>query len=208
MSLILFLLKATGISLSGVMAPGPVTAATLAAGGRRKHAGLLIAAGHGLVELPLVILIMAGMRKWFEFRPVQISIGLAGGVVLVWMGIQMLRQVRQNDPVNSTGYAHSNPIWIGIALTAGNPYFLLWWVSVGLALAIQAWEFGVLAFGLFAIVHWLCDLAWLEVLSQASFKGTQVMGPRIQRVVLIICGIALLFFGCLFLQDAGKKLIL
>jgi threonine/homoserine/homoserine lactone efflux protein len=208
MSLVFFLLKAIGISLSGVMAPGPVTAATLAAGGRRKHAGLYIAAGHGLVELPLVIFIMAGMQRWLEYRNVQIGIGVAGGLVLVWMGLQMLQQSRQKDVVDDSGFAGSNPLWIGVALTGGNPYFLLWWISVGLVLAVQAWEYGILAFGLFALIHWLCDLVWLEALSIASFKGTQIMGPRMQRIVLIICGCALLFFGALFLQDAARNFFL
>jgi len=58
-------------------------------------------------------------------------------------------------------------------LTGGQPYFLLWWATVGLTLTNHAMEWGVLALGLFALVHWMCDLGWLEVLSFAGFKGSE-----------------------------------
>jgi len=52
-----FLLSTVAISLSGVMAPGPITAATLAAGARGRHAGAMICLGHVVVELPLILLL-------------------------------------------------------------------------------------------------------------------------------------------------------
>ncbi|MEN6558051.1 MAG: LysE family transporter, partial [Thermoguttaceae bacterium] len=63
-----FLFTIVGISLSGVMAPGPITAATLAAGARNRHAGAWICAGHVLVELPLVVFIAAGLGVFFESK--------------------------------------------------------------------------------------------------------------------------------------------
>ena len=63
--MITFLLTATAISLSGVLAPGPMTAATLAAGTRSRHAGAIIALGHGVVEFPLMLVIIAG-REGFS----------------------------------------------------------------------------------------------------------------------------------------------
>lgn len=47
--ILVFGAEAAGISLSGVMAPGVITAATLAAGTRNPHAGALVAVGHGIV---------------------------------------------------------------------------------------------------------------------------------------------------------------
>ena len=87
-----------------------------------------------------------------------------------------------------------------VVLTAANPYFLIWWATVGLALATDAVSFGVLAFVLFGILHWLCDLIWLEILSLASYTGTEVLGGRLQQGVLVVCGIMLLGFGAMFLM--------
>jgi hypothetical protein len=47
---------------------------------------------------------------------------------------------------------------------------------------------------------------WLEALSLASFKGTELLGDSVQKIVLIICGAMLLGFGCKFLYDAGRDL--
>ncbi|UCD27885.1 MAG: LysE family transporter [Planctomycetota bacterium] len=204
--LIEFLLMATGISLSGVMAPGPVTAATLVAGTRSKHAGSLIALGHGIIEFPLMLLIMGGMSTLFKSQAIKIGIGLVGGIFLLHMGIQILRSINKgSDSIEK--YADKSPVWIGIILSGGNPYFLLWWATIGLALSSRAIELGVLAFGLFAVVHWLCDLVWLEALSLAGFKGSKLLGQRSRRIVLVICSLALLVFGVMFICDAGKGLL-
>ena len=205
-SVAIFLFEAAAISLSGVLAPGPVTAATLAAGTRQRHAGALVAIGHGLVEFPLMALIMVGMGVVFELRGVRIGIGLAGGAFLVFMGVQMLRSLTRPAEA-AEAPKKANPVWTGVVLTGGNPYFLLWWATVGLALATRALHLGATAFALFAIVHWLCDLIWLEALSLASHRGSQLLGGRIQRIVLIVCGVALVAFGLLFAWDAAKNLL-
>ncbi|NLX12917.1 MAG: LysE family transporter [Phycisphaerales bacterium] len=201
-----FLLSTLLISLSGVMAPGPVTAATLAAGSRTRHAGARIALGHGVVEFPLMLLIMAGMNRVFEIKGVQIGIGLMGGIMLILMGGQVFKDLaRKND--STARYADRSPVWIGILLTGGNPYFLLWWATVGMALAVRAWQLGAVAFAMFAMVHWLCDLIWLESLSQASYRGTRWMGERTQKMIGLICGSALVVFGLSFLWDSGRALL-
>jgi threonine/homoserine/homoserine lactone efflux protein len=194
---LVFLLQAVVISLSGVMAPGAVTAATLAAGTRSRHAGSLIAVGHGIVELPLMLLIVAGAGAVFEIPAVRIGIGLAGGAFMLWMGGQMALAVRR-PAEQPGGSAARGPVVTGIVLSASNPYFLLWWATVGLALTTQAYQLGAMAFALFAAVHWLCDLAWLEVLSQASFRGTRLLKGRTQQLVLGICAAAMLLFGARF----------
>lgn len=205
-ALIVFLLQAVVISLSGVMAPGPMTAAALAVGARSRHAGARMALGHGVVEFPLMLLIMAGAGTLLASEGVRIGIGLAGGVVLLVMGVQMLRSLRGGS--NATNqYDGKGPFWTGIVFSGGNPYFLFWWATVGLALISRALELGVLAFGLFAIAHWLCDLVWLEALSWASFKGSKLLGERNQRIVLAICALALFFFGVMFIHDAASHLV-
>ncbi len=102
--------------------------------------------------------------------------------------------------------AKSAPVLAGIILSAGNPYFLLWWATVGLTLATTATGIGIWAFALFAIIHWLCDLIWLSALSWASFKGSVLLGPHGMRIVLMICSAALFIFGLFFIYNAVKIL--
>ena len=206
MELLFFLATVVGISLSGVMAPGPVTTAAIAMGARSKYTGPLIAIGHGIIEFPLMILIVLGMDKILKSTTTQIIIGLAGGTFLLIMAIQMLRSLTdsKNPEANVT---KSGPIVAGIVLSGGNPYFLLWWATVGLTLAMTAKGLGIWAFVLFAIVHWLCDFVWLGALSWASFKGTALLGQASQRIVLFICSVALFGFGLFFIYNAVGKLV-
>jgi threonine/homoserine/homoserine lactone efflux protein len=193
MGMLSLVLTIVGISLSGVMAPGPITAATLAAGARSRHAGAWICAGHVLVELPLILLLAVGLGTFLESRGVRAGIGLIGGLLLLLMGLQLLMSLGKSD-VGSTASVERHPLWIGIILSGANPYFLLWWATVGLTLTSQAMEFGVLALGLFALVHWMCDLGWLEVLSFAGFKGSEAFGNRSQKAISLICAVMLLGF--------------
>ncbi|MFZ9033730.1 MAG: LysE family transporter [Anaerohalosphaeraceae bacterium] len=202
--LIPFLLSAIIISLSGVMAPGAVTAATIAQGTRSRWAGTLISVGHGIVEMPLIFLLMLGLHFFFEMDPVKIAIGILGGGFLLWMGCGMLRQTRR-PLAEQCGTFKSSSIRTGMLLSATNPYFLLWWATVGLNLALKAGGFGTLALVLFAIVHWLCDVVWLSILSFAAFythKGAGLFSAHIQKGILACCGIALLVFGGKFIFDA------
>ncbi len=206
MELIGFLLRAVGVSLSGVMMPGPLTAAAIATGARNKYAGALMAAGHGIIEFPLMILIVSGMKWVLESSPARIVVGLAGGAFLIIMAIQMLGNLRgaeKQDQIVTRG----GPLLVGIILSVGNPYFFVWWATVGLALATTASGLGMWAFVLFAIVHWLCDLIWLQALSWASFKGSVLLSGQRQKIVLFVCVIVLFGFGLLFIGGAGVSLI-
>jgi len=204
-NLLFFLIEVVVISLSGVMAPGPVTAAAIGMGTRSRYAGALIAVGHGVVEFPLMILIVLGVGRILKLPTAQIVIGLAGGIFLLIMAIQMLKSLRAVEE-QQTKITKSAPVLAGIILSAGNPYFLLWWATIGLALATTATGIGIWAFVLFAIVHWLCDLIWLSALSWASFKGSVLLGPRGMRIVLMICSAALFIFGLFFIYNAVKIL--
>ena len=202
--LVPFLVSAIIISLSGVMAPGAVTAATIAQGTRSRWAGTLISVGHGIVEMPLIFLLMLGLHFFFEMAPVKITIGILGGGFLLWMGYGMIRQIRK-PAAEQAGNFKSGSIVTGILLSATNPYFLLWWATVRLNLAMGASELGLTALILFAIVHWLCDVVWLSILSFGAFythKGAGLFSNHIQKGILACCGIALLVFGGKFLFDA------
>jgi threonine/homoserine/homoserine lactone efflux protein len=201
-----FLLSAVVISLSGVMAPGPITAATLAAGARSRHAGAMIALGHAVVEMPLILLLAAGVGTFFKYPTVKAGIGLVGGAALVLMGMQLLLSL-QNPKSNSDATVQRRPFMTGIVLTGANPYFLFWWATVGLTLATQAAEYGAAALLAFGVVHWLCDLGWLEVLSVAGFHGSQTFGLRSQKIISVICGVVLLGFGLKFLCEAVISLL-
>ncbi len=201
MALALFLIQVFIISFSGALQPGPVTASAITMGARNRWAGVLLAIGHGIVEFPLMIFIILGLGAIFQKAATQITIGFAGGIVLLYMAYGMFRTAGQFSNTQQ-GARKDKPVLAGIILTVSNPYFLIWWATVVLALATKANEFGVYAFALFAVVHWFVDLIWVTALSLASFRGTTLLGPKIQVIIVRICALAMLFFGLFFIYNA------
>jgi threonine/homoserine/homoserine lactone efflux protein len=206
MPFVTFLAEAVVISLSGVMAPGPITTVVVGKGSESPHAGAWVAIGHGIVEFPLMVAVFLGVGYLLDAPYVQASIALMGGLFLLWMGIGMLRGIKQ-ESIHGRGQ-RASPVLSGILLSIGNPYFLIWWATVGAALILRSTQFGVLGFLAFALAHWLCDFVWDYFLSALSFKGGQFFGRRFQEVIFAACGVLLLFFGGKLILDGISSLIL
>lgn len=203
---LLFLSEIVLISLSGVIAPGPMTTVTVGKGNKSPHAGALIAVGHGVVEFPLMVAVYFGIGYLLNLPYVKTGIGFVGGAFLLWMAIGMLRSIKQAaiSEKNDT----RSPVVVGILLSVGNPYFLIWWATVGTALILRSVEFGWIGFIAFAVSHWLCDFTWSYFLSTLSFKGGQFFGKRFQQVVFAVCGVMLLYFSSKLILDAFRDLLI
>jgi threonine/homoserine/homoserine lactone efflux protein len=200
-----FLAGAAVISLSGVMAPGPLVAVTVGKGSDNPNAGALIAVGHGIVEFPLMIAIFFGFGYLFGLPYVKQAIGIAGGGLLLFMATGMFRGLRGGGEVAGASDSHS-PVAAGVVLSAANPYFLIWWATIGATMAMRAAGFGAAGFIVFMVMHWLCDLGWSWFLSALSYRGGRFFGKAFQKAVFAVSGAALLFFGCMFIYDAVKNL--
>jgi threonine/homoserine/homoserine lactone efflux protein len=196
----LFLFSVVIISLSGVMMPGPVMAVTIAKGRKSGNAGALIALGHGIIEIPLMVIIYFGFAQFFTDEAVRRLIGLIGGLMLGYMGIQMFK-VRDHTEIegSDTGF---NSIISGIITTSANPYFFLWWATIGSALVLNSTIFGLSGFLLFAVGHWSCDFFWDLFISKAVFRSRGFWDKRVHRIVFGVCASILLFFGVWFVYSA------
>jgi len=198
-SLPLFLGSVILLSASGVMMPGPVTAVTVTKGSQRKWAGALVAIGHGIIEIPLIFLIYYGLASYFKMPEVKIGVGLAGGLVLLWMAWGMFR-TRPTALDAKKDMPHSS-IVAGLATTAASPYFFLWWATVGAALLVSARTFGKTGIIAFGAVHWSFDLVWLFLLSWVVFKSKRLWTPKVTGVVFGICAAVLAGFGAWFIYS-------
>jgi threonine/homoserine/homoserine lactone efflux protein len=195
-SLGMFLLSVIGISLSGVMMPGPLTAATITKGYREQNAGIFIALGHAVIELPLMALIYFGFAHFLVFPEVKKGIGVAGGLMLIFMGVMVLRNIKKaRSEVADLPY---NSLVTGIVMTGANPYFFLWWATIGIALIVTAAQFGIWGLIIFAVVHWSCDLVWEQIVSMSVFRTRHLWTEKVQRIVFGICALLLVGFGIWF----------
>ena len=184
--------------------PGPVTAVAIVKGQNSSKAGILVALGHGAVEIPLIIAIALGLSKFFQLPAWKIAIGLIGGAVLVWMGFGMIRdrkalgEGRKDVPYGS--------FQAGVITTTSNPYFFLWWATVGAVLITKSLAWGIMGVILLTIVHWSVDLGWVWLLSYMSHRGKSIMSPKVQSAVFAVCGMVLVVFGLFFLFDGSGLL--
>ena len=204
-SLPLFLGSVIAISLTGVMMPGPVTAVTITKGAHRKGAGALVALGHGIVELPLIVLLYFGFARFFERTEVIVPVGLVGGLVLFWMAINMLR-VKPLAFSEHRDAPHGSLV-AGLVTTVSNPYFFLWWASVGVLLLSDAQAFGVTGVAAMGVTHWLCDAGWLFLISWVVFKSKHLWTQRVHRVVFGICAAVLAGFGGWFIYSSIERAV-
>ena len=116
-----FLLEAVLISLSGVVAPGPVTAVTVSKGTKSPHAGVIIALGHEIVEIPFMVLVLYGFGEILKITYIKAIIGLLGGMVLFKMGLDLLKRIKLAK-IDSSNDSHS-PLMAGIILNSGQSLF-------------------------------------------------------------------------------------
>ncbi len=205
MTLLAFYGLVVTISLSGVLAPGPITALTLVRGRRDPLAGFWINIGHAAVETPLIIALIVGLGPLLEPEIVYRGVSVAGGLVMLGMGGRLLRKGPGENPEPGPGRAHKGPIYEGMAMTAFNPYWFLWWLTVGAGLITRARAFETPYVFLFMIVlHLLCDLSWGTFLSFAAHRGGSVFQPGTWRRIEKGCGLVLILFAAFFLYGGVR----
>jgi threonine/homoserine/homoserine lactone efflux protein len=185
-------------SLSGVMAPGPMFAVTLAKSLKSPWAGVLVSLGHAVVEVPLILLVYFGLAQFFENEVVSLVLGVLGGGMIIWMGYGLFRARREMAREGrDTSY---NAFVAGILMSGLNPFFLVWWVTVGSLLLLNFLEAaGTWGLPLFIVVHWLCDLVWLSLVSFVIYRTRHFWGQKIQEWVFVVLALALLYFGGQFI---------
>ena len=116
------------------------------------------------------------------------------------------RSLRRDIPAQNDRAGRRGSFLAGVALSGGNPYFLVWWATLGTALVMQSREFGLKGFVIFGLVHWACDLAWLWLLSALAFRGRKVFGGLLQKAVFVVCAVFLFGIGWAFIWDAVVSL--
>ena len=197
------------LALSGALMPGPLLTVTVSESSRRgAHVGPVMIFGHSLLELALVIALLSGLAPFLVRDDVFIFISLGGGAVLLWMGTAMLRSLPQLSLVTTAdGEKSRNLLLTGIVLSAANPYWLIWWASIGLGYIMYSMKFGLLGVADFFFGHILADLAWYCLISFGIAKGRRFFSDTLYRRLIGACAIFLLLFSCWFLYGGINKAV-
>jgi len=201
-----FLASAFAIGLTGALSPGPLTTLAITEGARRgRWSGSWLSAGHGLVEGTLVVAIGLGLGSILKQPIVGSIIGIGGGLFLLWMGWGLVGGAWRGQLSLQTVTAAEAPfitrmglVPAGAALSVSNPYWSLWWASVGAGMILTALQWGTLGLVVFYAVHWLTDFFWLSTMSFLTASGRGLMNDRVYRIVLVACGLFLMAFSAYF----------
>ncbi len=191
------LLSVVVISLSGVMAPGPMFAVTLAKSYRSPWAGTWIALGHAVIEVPLILLIYFGFAPFFQNNAVQLGLSIVGGGMICWLGIAMFRA--RTEVVHQGKDLPYNAFVAGILTSGFNPFFLVWWATIGSMLIMRFLDFGTTGLMVFIVAHWLVDLVWLSLVSNLVYRTRSLWGRKFHEWLFIACSLLLIGFGGWFI---------
>lgn len=197
------------VGYSGAMMPGPLLAVCIAEAAQRGFwTAPALVAGHGTLEIMLVAALTAGLGALLQRRGVSTAIAAIGGLVLIWMGQDIARAAWQGsvslELAPGQGAGPAGPFLAGIVVSASNPYFILWWATIGASYVALARASGTAGLAAFFTGHILADITWYLLIGFLVASGRRLLDDVIYRGVLAVCGVFLLGLGAYFVYSAVR----
>jgi len=194
------------VGLSGALMPGPVLTVTIAEATKRGFwAGPLIVLGHGIIEFSLFVALVLGVGTLLKHDLVFGVVGVGGGIVLMGMGIGMVRDTRTATlKLDLDAGERSRPVIAGLLTSISNPYFIIWWATIGLSYIALSQEHGIMGLGSFYSGHIMADVVWYFAVAAAVTVGKKIMSDRTYRWIIGLCGGFLMLLG-LYFGSSGLK---
>lgn len=206
MNVLDFGVEVVAVSASGVLAPGPLFFMNLLFGTRfGMLSGFKVANGHAIVELSLIVFLAAGLITFDSARKYSDIIALIGGVaILAFAAMQICSIIRQKSCFaakgNSDIASSKGPFAGGVMMTALNPFFLIWWFTIGLKLILDSAAFGlVTGLALLFATHIWMDYAWLGGTAYLASRGSRLLKSRYYPLLIATLSAVLVYYGISFL---------
>ena len=188
------------ISASGVMSPGPLFAANIMYGLREgKISGIKMAIGHTIVEFPLILLLGIGFFSIENIPEIRTSITIFGAIGLFGFALLQIRAViKQKFSLEIK--SGQGPFVAGVLLSALNPFFIIWWLTIGLVLISESIQiFGIIGIVILFLFHIWMDYAWLFTVAAFSSKAKNYLSKRNFKIIIVGLSVVLIYFGIEFL---------
>ena len=162
-------------------------------------AGTSVVFGHVVAETGMVVLLGLGLSQIIGLKAPFIAICVIGGAFLVFMGINLVKSGQRNACIQTATekptLAHG-PIYNGLITSLSNPFFFMWWFTIGAAFVFEGLRLaGLIGLAAFLIGHWASDFSWYGFVSICTDRGAAIAGDRAYRIVLTSCGVFLSILG-------------
>jgi threonine/homoserine/homoserine lactone efflux protein len=189
------------VALSGAVMPGPVFTAVVSESARRgPSAGPLFMGGHAILELVLVALVAGGLGGVLAAPPVFIATSTAGGAIMLAMAVSMFVSLPKLSLASAISEKRYGRLMVsGAVLSLSNPYWTVWWISIGLGWISRGLAIGPMGVAAFYLGHITGDVAWYAFVSFMVSRGRKFLTDTRYRVLIGLCAAALAFFGAQFL---------
>ena len=206
--IIIFIATSFAVGLSGALVPGPMMTVTISDSLKKGFiAGPLVVLGHFVAEFTLIILIFTGLRWFISSSTAVFIIGTLGGLMMVLMGSKImgsstsLSEIRDDNEISK----NYGSILNGIITSFSNPFFFIWWATIGWAFMFKGLELaGIIGIFAFLIGHWTADLSWFSIVSFFTSRGTQVMTEKHYKLLMNASGVFLILLGVYFMLNSQK----
>ena len=197
------------IAFSGAMMPGPLLTVTISESAKKGGwAGPKLIAGHAVLEITLIAGILLGLAPLLQNETFFIIVALAGGSIMIWMSWSMFSSLPKLEIKEGSASVRSGNIYLsGILMSLANPYWIIWWATIGLGYILSSIKYGAIGIVVFFIGHILGDLVWYSSISFAVGKGRKVFTNRVYRILVGSCAAFLAFFAVWLIYDGSTRLL-
>ena len=196
------------IALSGALMPGPLLTTTISESSQRGFiTGPLLIAGHAVLELALVIALLLGLAPFLQQPLFFAATALIGSVILFRMAFGMFRSLPSlRLSWEGDQKRRNHPLISGILMSVANPYWIIWWATIGLGYIVYSWRFGFWGVAFFFVGHILADLVWYSLIAAAVAGGRHFLTNRLYRALIAVCAVFLTVFAGYFAYAGFEKL--
>jgi threonine/homoserine/homoserine lactone efflux protein len=148
--------------------------------------------GHSLVEFFIIGMLVLGLGQFLSQPAVFSFIGILGGGLLLWMAFGLLRTARSPLAMSAAeSLSNRGLVFTGAMASISNPYFLMWWGTVGIAALALSQRSGVIGLISFFTGHISADFIWYTAITAGVSLGRRSLGERLHRSLLYCCGMFL-----------------
>ena len=185
------------------MMPGSLLAYTISATVSYGFwAGPLLVLGHAILELTLIAALIFGLHQFLQSDTFNGFVGVIGGAVLIVMGSMMFRRgwSKSEMPMTSTQPLAKNKKLIisGIVVSMSNPYWFIWWATIGMTYLLWSLKLGYEGVAYFFTGHILADLGWYALVAFIITSGRKVIDNNIYSGLMLTCGVVIIGLGIYF----------
>ena len=200
------------VAFTGALMPGPMLTLVISSVAQKGFkTAVFIVIGHSVLELLIVASFYLGVLKYLNNALAVKIISVVGGVFLIYMAVSIIVSIARkkikldldSKKTNQNLGARGTLIITakGILISLANPYWYVWWMTIGAAFMIKSVQHSFGGVASFYVGHILADFIWYLFVGFLISTGRRFFNQKIYIGILLACSLFLLYLGIRFIAD-------